>query len=471
MNDKDMLTSNDNKQQAKAFRAEAEAFLAAHPDLVKVEILLPRFCGTLMGKWLPADMLPKLADGAVRLPRSTAALDIWGDDVPAVGIALEKGDPDGICMPVPGTLTMVPWASEPTAQVLVTMTDIVTGEDCGYDTRSTLSRLQTRFGQMDLTPVVATELEFYLIDAETTPTGHPQGPMVPGLGERLTGSQVYNMDVIAAFEPLLAEIYDACLIQNIPAETTISEFGPGQFEMNLKHVPSALDAADHCMLFKRVVRNIARKHGMDATFMAKPYAHTTGNGFHVHMSVLDGSGTNIFSGARENEANDTLRHAIGGMIETMRECQILYAPHANSYRRFQPDSYAPTTPCWGYDHRAVAIRVPSAHGPAARFEHRVAGADANPYLVIASILAGTLTGFEKACDPGAPVETLEQLDEMKPLSPIWQEAIARFGASDWAEDQFGHDFHLCYTRSREAEEQIVAATITDFECRSYLRTV
>ncbi|WP_319411336.1 glutamine synthetase family protein [uncultured Cohaesibacter sp.] len=466
-----MLKTEKNKEQMQAFKAEAEAFLKAHPDLVKVELLLPRFCGSLMGKWLPAAMLPKLADGAVRLPRSTAALDIWGDDVPAVGIALEKGDPDGVCAPVPGSLCMVPWASEPTAQVLVTMRDLVTGEECGYDTRGTLARIQDQFTNKGLTPVVATELEFYLIDGETTATGHPQGPMVPGLGERLTSSQVYNMDVIAAFEPVLAEIFQACQIQNIPAETTISEFGPGQFEMNLLHVPSALEAADHCMLFKRVVRNVARKHGFDATFMAKPYAHSTGNGFHIHMSVQDEEGTNIFAGDSEIEANPPLRHAIGGLLKHMRECQILYAPHANSYRRFQPESYAPTTPCWGYDHRAVAIRVPSAKGGAARLEHRVAGADANPYLVIASLLAGTLTGFEEKSDPGTPVETLEDVAAYKPLTPIWQEAIATFAASDWAEALFGHDFHICYTRSREAEERIVSAAITDFECRSYLRTV
>ena len=322
-----MLKTDKNDQLKEAFRAEAEAFLKAHPDLVKVEILLPRFCGTLMGKWLPADMVTKLADGGVRMPRSTAALDIWGDDVPAVGIALERGDPDGICMPVPGTLAMVPWASEPTAQVLVSMKDPATGEDCGYDTRSVLARNVARFAAKGMTPVVATELEFYLIDGETTATGHPQGPKVPGMGpERLTGSQVYNMDVIAAFEPVLAEIYEACLLQNIPAETTISEFGPGQFEMNLKHVPSALEAADHCMLFKRVVRNIARKHRLDATFMAKPYAHSAGNGFHVHMSVLGKDGTNLFSGEAEDVANQPLRHAIGGLLGHMRDCQILYAP-------------------------------------------------------------------------------------------------------------------------------------------------
>nr|WP_321458329.1 glutamine synthetase family protein [uncultured Cohaesibacter sp.] len=466
-----MPTNTTIASQQDAFRAEAEAFLKAHPDLVKVEMLLPRFCGSLMGKWLPAAMLPKLADGAVRLPRSTAALDIWGDDVPLVGIALEKGDPDGICMPVPGSLCMVPWASEPTAQVLVTMKDLVTGEDCGYDTRGTLARMQARFAEKGLTPVVATELEFYLIDGETTVTGHPQGPMVPGLGERLTGSQVYNMDVIAAFEPVLAEIYEACQIQNIPAETTISEFGPGQFEMNLLHVPSALLAADHCMLFKRIVRNVARKNGLDATFMAKPYAHSAGNGFHIHMSVQDADGINLFGGDSDIEANGLLRNAIGGLLQHMRECQILYAPHANSYRRFLPESYAPTTPCWGYDHRAVAIRVPTAKGAAARLEHRVAGADANPYLVIASLLAGTLSGFENQANPGEPVETLEDVAAKQPLTPIWQEAIASFEASQWAREVFGQDFHISYTRSRLAEEQIIASTITDFECRTYLRTV
>lgn len=466
-----MLKTEKTDQQMTSFKEEAKTFLKAHPDLVKVEMLLPRFCGSLMGKWLPANMLEKLADGAVRLPRSTAALDIWGDDVPAVGIALEKGDPDGVCMPVPGTLCMVPWASEPTAQVLVTMKDLVTGEDCGYDTRGTLARMQQRFAEKGLTPVVATELEFYLIDGKTAASGHPQGPMVPGLGERLTGSQVYNMDIIAAFEPVLAEIYQACQIQNIPAETTISEFGPGQFEMNLLHVPSALQAADHCMLFKRVVRNVARKHGLDATFMAKPYAHSAGNGFHIHMSVQDEEGANIFAGESEIEANMPLRHAIGGLLLHMRECQILYAPHANSYRRFQPESYAPTTPCWGYDHRAVAIRVPTAKGAAARLEHRVAGADANPYLVIASLLAGTLTGIEGAIDPREPVETLEDVAAKKPLTPIWQEAIASFGTSSWAEALFGKDFHVCYTRSRQAEERIISAAITDVECRSYLRTV
>jgi glutamine synthetase len=295
--------------------------------------------------------------------------------------------------------------------------------------------------------------------------------MVPGLGERLTASQVYNMDVIAAFEPVLAEIYQTCQIQSIPAETTISEFGPGQFEMNLLHVPSALVAADHCMLFKRVVRNVARKHGFDATFMAKPYAHSAGNGFHIHMSAQDSQGRNIFAGDSDVEANEPLRHAIGGLLEHMRECQILYAPHANSYRRFLPESYAPTTPCWGYDHRAVAIRVPTAKGAAARLEHRVAGADANPYLVIASLLAGAITGFDKALDPGEPVETLEDVAAKTPLTPIWQEAIAKFGASDWARDLFGEDFHTSYTRSRQAEERIVSAVITDFECRSYLRTV
>lgn len=465
-----MSVSDAKERIAEQFRAEAAAFLEANPDIVKVELLLPRHCGPFMGKWVPRDMLMKLADGGVRLPRSTAALDIWGDDVPAIGIALENGDPDGLCLPVPGTLCRVPWACEPTAQVLITMIDMETNEPCCFDTRNALGRLVDRFADQGLTPVVATELEFYLIDRKTTKCGHPQGPKVPGQGDRLTDSQVYNMDVLSAFEPVMADIYDACQVQNIPAETTIAEFGPGQFEMNLLHVPSALQAADHCMLFKRVVRHVARKHGFDATFMAKPYGETTGNGFHVHMSVVDQEGANIFAGSEET-ANTPLRHAVGGMLATMRDMQAIYAPHLNSYRRFQPGSYAPTTPCWGYDHRAAAIRVPATRGPAARFEHRVAGADANPYLVIATLLAGVIQGFETKADPGAAIETLEDVDSKEPLTPLWPVANYRFEDSEIAKAMFGARFHECFIKGRQAEEAIVSATITDFEYRSYLRTV
>ncbi len=456
--------------QLAQFRQEADSFLKQHPNLEKIEVLYAGFCGPLRGKWLPADMMEKLAEGGVRLPLSTVALDVWGVDVPATGLAIERGDPDGICLPVPGTLKLVPWARVPTAQVLVTLFDIEGENPTPLDPRYVLETVENKFRQKGLPPVVATELEFYFIDSEPGPTGLPLPPCIPGTNQRLEASQIYDLDVMTQFEPILMEINQACKIQGIPADTTISEFGHGQFEINLLHVPSAVEAADHCLLFKRVVRHIARKHGMDVTFMAKPYAEETGSGFHVHTSLLDASGTNIFSGSEE-EANQPLKNAIAGLLDTMLDMQILFAPHANSYRRLQPGSYAPITCCWGYDHRAAAIRVPATRGKGARLEHRVAGADANPYLVVAAILEGIHQGLERQSDPGEPISLETDLTSYSHLTGNWETAINTWQASAVAKQMGTSDFHSMYGISRRAEYEIFATTITGFECQTYAKKV
>lgn len=465
-----MPTRTAAKPHLEQFRQEAETFLKQHPDLEKIEILYAGFCGPLRGKWLPADMLQKLIEGSVRLPLSTVVLDIWGVDVPASGLAIERGDPDGICVPVPGTLKLVPWAKVPTAQVLVTLFEVDTQKPTPLDPRHVLETVEQKFREQGLTPVVATELEFYFIDMEPGPTGMPVPPCIPGTEQRLDASQIYDLDVMAQFEPILMEINRTCKMQGIPADTTISEFGHGQFEINLQHVPSAVEAADHCLMFKRVVRHIARKHGMDVTFMAKPYGEETGSGFHVHTSLLDAKGTNIFIGSA-NEANPALRSAVGGLLETMLDMQILFAPHANSYRRLQPGSYAPITCCWGYDHRAAAIRVPATHGKGARLEHRVAGADANPYLVVAAILEGIHQGLENQSDPGAPITMEANLTQYKHLTGNWENAIQTWQQSQTAQQISTPDFHHMYTISRRAEYEIFATTITEFECRTYTKKV
>ncbi|KZL04586.1 Gamma-glutamylputrescine synthetase PuuA [Pseudovibrio axinellae] len=456
--------------QLEQFQIEADAFLKQHPDLEKVEILYAGFCGPLRGKWLPAEMLSKLCEGAVRLPLSTVALDIWGVDVPATGLAIERGDPDGICIPVPGTLKIVPWAKVPTAQILVTLFEIEEQKPTPLDPRYVLETAQRKFQDIGLTPVVATELEFYLTDIEPGPTGLPQPPFIPGTNQRLEASQIYDLDVMAQFEPFLTQINRACQVQGIPADTTIAEFGHGQFEINLLHVPDALKAADHCLLFKRIIRQIARKHAMDVTFMPKPYGNESGSGFHVHTSVLDAKGTNIFS-ATSQEANPTLRHAVGGLLDTLLDMQILFAPHANSYRRLQPGSYAPITCCWGYDHRAAAIRVPATHGKGARLEHRVAGADANPYLVVTALLEGIYLGLQNKSDPGSPITTDTDLSSYDHLTGSWETAINRWQHSKSAQNMSSQEFHHMYTVSRTAEHEVFARTVTEFECQTYAKKV
>ncbi|WP_350333220.1 glutamine synthetase family protein [Coralliovum pocilloporae] len=466
-----MLASTHSAENRRLFAEEVDQFLADNPDIEKFEMLFSGLCGVLRGKWLPREGLRKLAKGGVRLPRSTSLLDIWGYDVPTIGRSIELGDPDGLCRGVPGSLQRVPWLDTPTAQVLVTMSEEDGADACIYDPRTTLSAMCERIKAMGYTPVAATELEFYFVDPEPGEYGHPLPPMIPGLKRRLDGSQVYDMNILARFEPVMNEITEACRLQNIPADTTICEFGPGQFEINLSHVDDVLRAADQSVMFKRVVRQVAWKHGLDVTFMAKPYADHTGNGLHVHMSLLDEEGNNVFDGGKEGEANDLLRHAIGGMLASSRQMQAILAPHRNSYRRFQPGSYAPVTPCWGYDHRAAAIRVPESVGPATRFEHRIAGADANPHLVLAAILAGVIDGIERKVEPDPAIQELSDVDKYEILTANWELSVDAFEASDLARQMFGETFCAIYTEGRRAEQAVFAATITDMEYRTYLQKV
>lgn len=448
------------------FDEEARLFLEANPDIETVELIFPDMNGVARGKSLPAGSLAKLSGGKVRLPRSTYALDIWGEDVDATGLAIAMGDPDGIGLPVPGTLKRTPWRRRPTAQVLMSMVEIDGTTPVPYDPRHVLSGLMAKFAGRGLTPVVATELEFYFVDPDRAPGERPLPPLHPDGTGRLEGSQIYDIDVAGLFEDVLQEIRDACDLQGIPADSTISEFGPGQFEINLLHVDDALHAADQSYLFRHAVRNIARRHGLEATFMAKPYEDRPGNGLHVHASMLDAEGKNIFSGDGSGVCA-ALRHAVGGLLATMEDGLAIFAPHANSYRRLRREYYAPVSPTWGIDHRAVAVRVPAFSGPDARFEHRVAGADANPWLALTAILAGALHGMDGEIDPGAPIDAGNP-DTSENVSPEWAPSLRRFAESGFIPDAFGEEYARVYLACRTAEYTRFACHVSDFDYATYL---
>ena len=451
------------------FAAEAGEFLSAHPDVEKVELLFPDINGVLRGKWIPARDLARLGNGHVRMPISTYALDIWGEDVPAAGLALTRGDPDGIAHPAPGTLARVPWAARPTAQVLMSISPAGAARArCAFDPRARLADIVDRFAERGLTPVVATELEFFLYQPDTPASGPPVPPSGTPDGQVATTSQLYDLEIMTGLQPVLDDIHEACLRQGIPAVTTVAEAGPGQFEINLAHVPDALEAADHAALFKRVVRHTARRHGLEATFMAKPHANQAGSGMHVHVSLLDRAGENVFSGHGEDLAMP-LRGGIAGLLATMGDLMAVFAPHANSYRRFQRDVYVPLTPNWGYDHRGAAVRVPASQGPAARLEHRVCGADVNPYLALTAILGGILLGPDVGSDPGPPAEGHVQPKPGQWLPVEWNAALDRFEQSAAAKRIFGDDFHRVYCACRRSEAAVFNAAITDLEYRTYLR--
>jgi glutamine synthetase len=423
--------------------------------------------GIARGKWVPADRIPDVMRKGIALPRSVYALDVWGCDVAEAGLAVGTGDPDGICMPVENTLLPVTWLTRPTTQVLLNMVE-QDGTPFYGDPRQVLSRVAGFFTEAGLQPVLAAELEFYLINKRNSPRDPVSPPMSSEGPWQGWQTQVLSIAELHSFEPVLADIFDACERQNLPADTVVRENGPGQYEVNLKHTADALAAADHAFLLKRIVKGVARKHGWDATFMAKPYGHLAGSGMHVHMSILDKDGRNIM--AEPNGAPSArLRHVVGGMMATMADAMLLLAPHANSYRRLCPGTHAPTNITWGLDNRTASVRVITA-GQATRVEHRVAGADCNPYLAVAGILAGAMHGLRGEIDPGRPIEGEER--EGHPTLPYnWDDAIDAFDASEVMGEYLGAAYQDLFSATKRQEQAEFRRRVTDVEYDAYLQSV
>lgn len=449
-----------------SFADEIAAFRAAHPEIESVDAFITDLNGLARGKRMPVAQLDKLAKGGVKMPVSSVGLDVFGSDVAENAIAIERGDPDGALVPVPGSLAPMLWAARPVAQVACVMSE-TDGGPCAYDPRGVLARVAERAAGRGLTPVMALELEFYLVDPE-----RPEPPVNPSAGGRVprTRDQIYEMGTIEAFDAVISDIQRASQALGAPAETSICEFGPGQFEMNLGHVADPLAAADHMVWMKRAIRGCARAHGMDATFMPKPYGDASGSGMHVHVSLLDGEGQNLFDGGAAGP-NAAMRHGLAGLAATMAEAMLVFAPHANSYRRFMPGSYAPMVAAWGHDNRGTALRLPETRGPGARIEHRVAGSDANPYLLTAAVLAGVLTGLEAGAEPPAPVGTEAGHGDGFPLPLSWDEALAAFAASDTMADWLGADFARIFAGMKRQERATLLARVPDTEYDAYLRVV
>jgi glutamine synthetase len=324
---------------------------------------------------------------------------------------------------------------------------------------------------MGLTAVCATELEFYLIDADTEVPA-PRVGNVPGTRRTQSGPQYGSMEDVEDADPFLADLFETCKAQNIPAGATLKEFSPGQFEINLHHVANAELAADHGVLLKRAVKAVARKHGMAASFMAKPFAEWAGCSLHVHVSLLDAAGTNIFAGSsRDGPFADTLRHAIGGLAAAMPESMAIFAPTANSYRRYRPGVFVPLEPNWGRNHRGVALRIPMSKPEDARVEHRPGGADGNPYLVIAAILAGMHHGITNKVEPGPMVAQESVIDEKIALPLRWSAALDAFDAGEILPRYLGEKFHRLYGICRREEEERFHSEVSERDYEWYLRAV
>lgn len=309
-----------------------------------------------------------------------------------------------------------------------------------------------------LHPVVACELEFYLFDKREKPTQPPPVPL------KNVKAQNYDLEVLDHNKGFLSDVQAASTALGLPTDAIVAEFGPGQFEINFNHTQNILDAADTTVFFKRLVRNIAENHGKEATFMAKPYVNFPGNGMHVHVSMLNGHGENVFKASSGLSAK--LKYAIGGLVSTMRELQAIYAPHLNSYRRFHPRSFAPCSPDWSLDNRNASIRLPDLTNDAARIEHRVSGADVNPYLAISGILGGILSGVENKTSIPAAMDSPDRVP-VKKLTSDWSEAIDNFSDSETAINIYGKEYRDIYVAIRRNEKDQLAEAISPAEYSAY----
>ena len=448
--------------------AEIAALRREHPDTRFVDVLLADLCGIPRGKRVTISELEQVYEGGFLLPGSLFAVDVQGGTIQETHLGFDEGDADRPCIPVAGSLVPVPWSREQAAQVQVSMRDH-DGEAFYGDPSHALARVLDRFKALNLRPVVAIELEFYFLDVERTSEGRIQPPRLPQTGRREYRTQINSMSDLNEYEVVLSEISAACEAQRIPAGTVLAEYGPGQFEVNLHHSADVLSACDEAIRFKRLVRGVATRHGMEATFMPKPYSDMAGSGAHLHVSMLDADGKNVFE-SDQPTGNEILHHAIGGLAQTMSDAMLVFAPTINSYRRYRSESYVPLNPTWAANNRGVALRVPVSTAENRRVEHRVAGADANPYLLTAAVLAGIHHGMTQRLDPGPPLSGNAYRDHPPTLPITWPEAAHAFERSTFIADYFGEKFQQLFVTTRRGEFQAFESQVSPLEYAWYVTT-
>jgi glutamine synthetase len=374
------------------------AQLLAQHHIHEVECVIPDMTGIARGKILPKDLF--LGAGEMRLPKSVLLNTVNGqqpDNAPYVG----DTDPDMLCKPDIASFRVVPWAAEPVAVVIHDCLEW-DGSPVQLSPRAVLRRVLALYAARGWRPVVAPEMEFYLVARQQNPH-EPLHPPIGRTGKPEAGRQSYSIDAVNDFDPFFMELSGFCDVHRLGVETLIHEAGAGQMEINFAH-GDPLELADRVFLFKRTVRETALRHGIFATFMAKPMEAEPGSAMHIHQSIVDAAGNNIFSGT-DGEASPAFFHYIAGLQRYVPQVMPMLAPYVNSYRRLSPFMSAPTNVRWGYDNRTCGIRIPKSDAAARRVENRVPGVDVNPYLAIAATLVCGYLGLCEQRDPSQPLDS------------------------------------------------------------------
>jgi glutamine synthetase len=380
--------------------SEWTEFLRAHREVQALDAFVIDVNGNGLGKRVPVADAAKVFTDGVQFSACALAADCRGLGYNVQGMGASDGDPDGTALPIQGSLCIAPWTQAPVAQVMCHMRDIEFQRAFWFDPRVILADVVRQCRDAGINPVVACELEFYLLDPRRAADGGVIAAASSPNAAPPRRAANLSIDAVEVNAEFLNKVDQAAAAQGIPVCGAVAEYGIGQYEVNLRHVSDPLAAADHAVLLKRIVKGVAKSMGAQASFMAKPFARQIGSGLHVHVSIVDAAGGNRF-GARGGE--ELLQHAIGGMQALMYDSLGIFAPNLNSHRRYV-GQYTPVSRDWGHNNRSVAFRVPAANGSARRVEHRVAGADASPHLVLAAILAAVLHGISRKLPATAPVE-------------------------------------------------------------------
>ncbi len=438
---------------------EISKWLEEH-RITEIECLVPDMTGKARGKFIPAD---KFIKEDSRLPESILVQTVTGDYTAQHFELVGPIDGDMKLEPDARTKRLVPWVEEPTGQII---------HDCyqrdgtphPLATRNVLKRVLALYEQEGWQPIVAPEVEFYLVQRNLDPDNELEPP-IGRSGRREAGRQSYSIDAVNEFDPIVEDMYDFCEAQELDVDTLIHESGMAQMEVNFLH-GDALELADQVFVFKRTVRETALRHGIYATFMAKPMEHEPGSALHIHQSVIDRkSGRNIFSDPDGSE-NARFRHFIGGLQRYTPGGIAFFAPSVNSYRRFTPDVSAPINLHWGYENRTTGLRVPDSGPEARRVENRFPGVDANPYLAIAVSLACGYLGMKQELAASEPHDG-DAYQEPITVARSLEQALRLLDEHDDLKEVLGTRFVRAYSIVKREEFEAFNRVISSWE-REYL---
>jgi glutamine synthetase len=443
--------------------ADLTSFFKQH-GIRDVECLFPDVSGYPRGKLMPA---ANFAAGAeLRIAQAIPMQCVTGDY--SYHPIFPDADPDLRLVPDLQTLKRSPWSSVPRAFAIHDCVEL-NGQHCAFAARSVLKQVVAQYSAQGLTPVVAPEIEFYL----TAPCTDPALPLAPPQtrnGRAETGQSAFSMNMLNELSAFWDDFRQALDSLGVQADTWIHEVGTTQYEINLMH-GDPVEVADQAFLFKYAAKEIAIRHGLNAVFMAKPVAGSPGSSMHLHQSVVDAGGSNVFS-AGDGSETAAFGHFMGGLQAYVPDLMLIFAPFVNSYRRFVKGSQAPINLEWGYDNRTSGLRVPVSGPSARRVENRIAGADANPYLAIAASLAAGLSGMDEKLSPSTPLEAGSNgYDREYALSRSFLPALERMQNSATSRRLLGDDFVTAYTAVKELEYESYLNEISAWERRILLPMV